>query len=71
MRRFFLASFDPVKNRLIVLVFIVAGALTVPVYLFHLLWTRAIGGWEWLILVGVAALTYAFYRLYPPSVLGD
>ena len=53
---FWLAASDPVRNRAVVIVFLVTSVLLVPVYFYHLVFTRAIGGWEWLVGLAVAAM---------------
>ncbi len=59
------AARDPRRYRLVIGQFFIASALIVPVYLYHLVFTGAIGGMEWLVLVGVVALNYGFFKLYP------
>ncbi|MCB9475833.1 MAG: hypothetical protein H6684_15815 [Deltaproteobacteria bacterium] len=60
-----MAASDPAKYRLALVQFLVAGVLTVLVFLFHLLVTGAIGGLEWLSVLAVAVLVAVVWRLYP------
>jgi hypothetical protein len=60
-----IAASDPVKNRVVIVMFLVACVLIVPVFLYHLVFTRAVGGMEWLNPLAVGALAWVFWKWRP------
>jgi hypothetical protein len=60
-----IAASDPIRYRVVVIMFIVAGTMMVPVFFIHLVFTTAISGWEWLNMILLGIITYVVCALYP------